>query len=126
MAGDRLRDCHVLDHPATQGAHLGHPDLLSEGWVCNTQILSDRRYLSKRAPIAATSGLVQSAQDSSLTTELGSIAGVLARYVVDLVDWVKRTRVFPRELVDVVRTHARRIYGHDTSDFCEIELEVVA
>ncbi len=56
MAGERLRT--VMS--SMQRAHLGHLDLLSEGWVCNTQILSDRRHLSKRAPIAATSGLVQS------------------------------------------------------------------
>ncbi len=40
----QISDLHVLNHPATQRAHLGHlGNLLSQDWVSTTTILSDGR-----------------------------------------------------------------------------------
>jgi len=56
----QIADLHVLDHAATQRAHLGHlGDLLSQGWALTTTTFSDgRNPVALKTPYRR-SGLVQ-------------------------------------------------------------------
>src|ERR1043166_7459267 len=60
----KIADRHVLDHAASQRAHLGHRGLPFQGWGESTQTLADRTPPDSPLPYntpARVSGLVQSA-----------------------------------------------------------------
>ncbi|MER9580358.1 hypothetical protein NKI78_33200 [Mesorhizobium sp. M0400] len=59
-------------------------------------------------------------------TALNATAGILPWLELDLVDRIERPRVLPRKLINVVRTHARRIYCNHSANFGEIQLKVIA
>src|SRR6266480_3367381 len=60
-----IADGHVLDHTATERAHLGHLGTsCPKGWAVDTLILADRRRPSRPLSFCRDSGFVQSRADS--------------------------------------------------------------
>src|SRR6266516_1511992 len=58
-----IADGHVLDHTATERAHLGHLGTsCPKGWAVDTLILADRRRPSRPLSFCRDSGFVQSAE----------------------------------------------------------------
>src|SRR6266487_4217346 len=56
-----IADGHVLDHTATERAHLGHLGTsCPKGWAVDTLILADRRRPSRPLSFCRDSGFVQS------------------------------------------------------------------
>src|SRR6266480_5465276 len=59
-----IADGHVLDHTATESAHLGHLGTsCPKGWAVDTLILADRRRPSRPLSFCRDSGFVQSPSD---------------------------------------------------------------
>src|SRR6266700_7103943 len=60
-----IADGHVLDHTATERAHLGHLGTsCPKGWAVDTLILADRRRPSRPLSFCRDSGFVQSGMDN--------------------------------------------------------------